>query len=111
MLGSPLRVWDFWLQTWYSLGSAHVLVLSRSTFSYSAALYAEGVVVYTAFRHQPLPSWVVAERGDPAQLARAVGDSPALGQLERKLAQGAAPCRAARVDHEQQSSVYTLYLA
>lgn len=90
-----------------------MLVLSRSSFSYSAALYAEGAVVYTPFWHAPLPSWVVAEGGDPARLERALGASLALGRLERKLAHHAGAPRgaAARVDHEQQGSLFTLDLA
>jgi len=57
------------LQTWYALMSAPVLVMSQSSFSYTAGLYNQGMVVYSTFLHGPLPSWVVYEN-DPSQVER-----------------------------------------
>lgn len=94
----------------YSLGAAHVLVLSRSSFSYSAALYNENLVVYTPFWHAPLPSWVVHD-GTQQQLERALNTSLALGRLEHKLRHSAAPPRTAPPREHDQGSMFTLDLA
>ena len=46
------------LEAWQSMVVADILVLSPSSFSYSAALYNTGVIVYSKFWHRPLPSWL-----------------------------------------------------
>ena len=58
------------LDAWLSLVGADILVTSHSSFSYSAALYNEGLTVYSKFWHPPLPSWIIFH--DTGQLARAI---------------------------------------
>lgn len=48
--------------TFHNLVSSDMLVMSKSSFSYSAALLAGGVVMYEPFWHSPLSSWVIADR-------------------------------------------------
>ena len=57
------------LQTWYAQISAHVLVLSRSSLSYTAGLYNQGIVVYSPFHHGALPTWFVYN-DDPDNLEK-----------------------------------------
>ena len=44
---------------WKGLVTKDVLILSRSSFSFVPAILSRGIVVYTPFWHQPLPSWEV----------------------------------------------------
>lgn len=44
--------------TFTSMVLAEVLVTSRSSFSYAAALLSEGTVYYLRFWHPPLPGWI-----------------------------------------------------
>ena len=67
------------LEAWLSLVGADILVTSHSSFSYSAALYNEGLTVYSDFRHSPLPSWITFH--DSAQLARAQRPAACQGVL------------------------------
>jgi hypothetical protein len=58
--------------------TADVLVLSRSSLGYVAALLnPHGLVVYSPWWHPPLPGWVVADRYgnlDQVEVATAVAD-------------------------------------
>ncbi|MGA7414777.1 MAG: hypothetical protein WBW33_30185, partial [Bryobacteraceae bacterium] len=48
-----------------SLISADIFVMAKSSFSYTAALLARGIVIYSPFWHAPLQQWIVTgERGD-----------------------------------------------
>lgn len=51
--------------TFTSLVLADVLVTSRSSFSYTAALLSEGTVYYMRFWHPPLPHWQKNESLSP----------------------------------------------
>jgi hypothetical protein len=44
--------------TFHNLVCADVLVMSKSTFSYTAALLSKGIVFYESFRHQPQNGWI-----------------------------------------------------
>ena len=44
-----------------SMVLADVLVTSRSSFSYTAAILSEGTVYYIPFWHPPLPGWIVVD--------------------------------------------------
>jgi hypothetical protein len=44
--------------TFHNLVCADVLVLSKSTFSYVAAILSRGIVFYESFRHSPLNNWI-----------------------------------------------------
>jgi hypothetical protein len=44
--------------TFHNLVCADVLMMSKSTFSYSAALLSKGIVFYESFRHKPQHSWI-----------------------------------------------------
>jgi hypothetical protein len=61
-----------------NLATADILVMSRSSFSYVAAiLNRAGVILYHPFWHSPLSSWVtVGADGefDPVQLSRAMAE-------------------------------------
>lgn len=45
------------LITFEHLSKADILITSKSSFSYVAALYNENTVLYTNFWHKPLPHW------------------------------------------------------
>lgn len=46
------------LQTFHSLVCAKVLIMSKSSFSYSAAILNANIVYYTHFWHMPLNTWL-----------------------------------------------------
>lgn len=45
-------------ETWLDLVNADILISSKSSFSYSAALYSKGIVLCPPFWHQKLPEWL-----------------------------------------------------
>jgi hypothetical protein len=50
------------LESFQRMATAHVFVMSRSSFSYAAASLVDitrGIVIYYPFWHQPLPGWTV----------------------------------------------------
>lgn len=47
--------------TFLGLVGAEILVMSRSSFSYSAALLSDGEVYYLPFWHRPKQSWIVVD--------------------------------------------------
>jgi hypothetical protein len=72
-LGLEDHVEDDPFTTFHNLATADVLVMSKSTFSYVAALLSRGVVIYesfsrTSFNHRPLSSWLMA--GEDGTLAQ-----------------------------------------
>lgn len=48
--------------TFHHMVSADVLVMAKSSFSYSAALFSEGIIIYLPFWHKPLKNWIVVKR-------------------------------------------------
>ena len=50
---------DTLYNVWYALSTANVAILSKSSFSYVPAIINPNFVVYTSYRHLPLPSWQV----------------------------------------------------
>jgi len=72
------------LEAWLSLAAADILVTAHSSFSYSAALYNEGLTVYSKFWHSPLPSWMTYHDSD--QLARAISQQHVGVLLRKKMA-------------------------
>jgi hypothetical protein len=48
--------------TFHNLVCADVLLLSKSTFSYSAALLSNGIVFYESFKHRPQNGWIKINR-------------------------------------------------
>ena len=44
--------------TFTAMVLADILVTSRSSFSYTAAILSEGIVYYMPFWHPPLPGWI-----------------------------------------------------
>ena len=46
------------LLTWHHLIMADVLVMAKSSFSYTAGLLSSGIVLYQPFWHPPLDSWI-----------------------------------------------------
>ena len=48
--------------TFHHMVSADVLVMAKSSFSYSAALFSKGVIIYLPFWHKPLKNWVVVNK-------------------------------------------------
>jgi len=47
-------------EAWKGMISSDVLIMSRSSFSYvPAILNPSGIIVYTNFRHKPLPTWEI----------------------------------------------------
>ena len=45
--------------TFEHLCKADILITSKSSFSYVAALYNENAILYTTFWHNPLPNWKI----------------------------------------------------
>ncbi len=43
----------------HNLITADILVMAKSSFSYTAALLSRGIVIYTPFWHAPLRQWIV----------------------------------------------------
>lgn len=43
--------------TFHSLVTSDILVMSKSTLSYSASLLSDGIIVYEDFYHKPLKTW------------------------------------------------------
>ena len=72
------------LTSWRAMVDADILVLSRSSFGYSAALYNEGLTLYSRFWHAPLPSWIVYH--DTEQLQSAVAEQHVGVLLQKKMA-------------------------
>ncbi len=48
-------------ETMHNLVSCDVLIMSKSSFSYTAALLSEGVKLYEPFKHRPLADWLVLD--------------------------------------------------
>lgn len=60
--GAKLHLRKEMVPSWKAMSTADVLVMSRSSFSYTAALYNDGgLIIYTDMRpSEPLPSWLDA---------------------------------------------------
>ncbi len=50
--------------TFHAMVTADILVMSKSSFSYSAALLSTGIVFYQKFWHTPLREWINTENND-----------------------------------------------
>jgi hypothetical protein len=48
--------------TFHHMVSADVLVMAKSAFSYSAALFSKGIKVYIPFAHRALKDWLVVKK-------------------------------------------------
>jgi len=46
-------------ETWTAMRTADVLIMSKSSFSFTPALFSTGTVLYTPFWHTPLDHWTV----------------------------------------------------
>jgi len=46
--------------TFNNLVSSDVIIMSKSTYSYSAALLSKAIIIYEPFWHKPLEGWIVA---------------------------------------------------
>jgi len=42
--------------------SAYILVMAKSSFSYSAALFSKGLIIYEPFWHKPLKNWIIVNK-------------------------------------------------
>lgn len=54
-------------ETFHNLIEADVLVMSKSSFSYSAALLSNSIKLYQPFWHKPLKNWIVVDRNSDGQ--------------------------------------------
>ena len=45
--------------TFYSMVTAQILVMSKSSLSYTAAMLSDGIVYYLPFWHKPASSWII----------------------------------------------------
>lgn len=50
-------------ECFHALMHADIFVMAKSSFSYTTALLARGIVIYNPFWHAPLQQWVVADEG------------------------------------------------
>ncbi|MFN8294934.1 MAG: hypothetical protein U0T69_02005 [Chitinophagales bacterium] len=46
----------------YNLVKADVFIMAKSSFSYSAALLSDGVIIYEPFWHPPLNEWFISQK-------------------------------------------------
>ena len=69
--GYNLHLDDSLYNVWHALSTANVAILSKSSFSYVPAVINPNTVVYTTYRHLPLPSWHIVNRtlSDPEKRA------------------------------------------
>jgi hypothetical protein len=64
-LGCELRLNEPALATHAELVDADVLVMSKSSFSYTAALLSEGIAIYDPHKYRPLSQWIARDgKGD-----------------------------------------------
>jgi len=49
------------IETLKGMATADALIISRSSFSYFAALFNKGMVIYYPFWHQPLKEWLISD--------------------------------------------------
>jgi len=75
--------------TFHSLVLADVLVMAKSSFSYSAALLSRGLTIYEPMHHAPLPNWLTA--GADASLDRSRLAWRLRAYLDSRPAPGALP--------------------
>lgn len=55
-------------ETFYNLTSSDLLIMSKSSFSYSAALLSRSVKIYEPFWHNPLEDWIEANPTEDVRL-------------------------------------------
>jgi hypothetical protein len=61
-LGVELNLYGDAIATFRQLVEADILVMSKSSFSYVAALLSDGLVLYEPFWHSPLSDWISLDR-------------------------------------------------
>ena len=49
------------IETLKGMATADALIISRSSFSYFAALFNRGMVIYFPFWHKPLEEWLISD--------------------------------------------------
>jgi hypothetical protein len=76
----------------HSLITADILVMAKSSFSYTAALLSRGIVIYSPFWHAPLQQWIVAGRDG------SLPESQFGSALSRKLLERSSRRQAGAVD-------------
>ena len=62
-MGAELHLNTDVFNVFHHLRSADVLIMSKSSLSYCAALLSEGLVIYEPFWHCPMSDWVVVKQG------------------------------------------------
>ena len=70
--GYNLHLDDSLYNVWHALSTANVAILSISSFSYVPAIINPNTVVYTTYRHLPLPSWEIVEQRESDKEKRSV---------------------------------------
>ncbi len=70
--GYNLHLDDSLYNVWHALSTANVAILSISSFSYVPAIINPNTVVYTMYRHWPLPSWEIVEQAESDKEKRTV---------------------------------------
>ena len=74
--GDTVHLDDDPFAAFHNLVCADVLIMARSSFSYTAALLRKGVKIYEPFWHKPLSEWIPVGAGgsfDTARLSRMIG--------------------------------------
>ena len=74
--------------TMQQLVAADILIMSRSSFSYVAALLSEGIKLYEPFWHAPLSSWIVRRSSGRFNVSKFRGELDRL--LEHRKQKGRA---------------------
>lgn len=67
-LGIDFHLNECVFTTFHNLVSADLLIMSKSTFSYVAALLSKGIKLYEPFAHRPLKQWISVDSN--AQFSR-----------------------------------------
>jgi hypothetical protein len=68
--GVILHLGDSAFTAFNNLVCADILIMARSSFSYSAGLFSRGIKVYDPFWHKPLSEWLVAGSNGEIDTAR-----------------------------------------
>jgi len=50
--------------TFYNLTTPDILIMAKSSFSYSAALFSNAIKIYEPFWHKPLKGWIATDWND-----------------------------------------------
>lgn len=78
-LGSDL------LRSFHTLAVADIFVMARSSMSYTAAIYNDGIVVYDPYWHKMQPGWVMNDKANETVLISMLNNSASRSLIMNRL--------------------------